>query len=218
VNSTIVPIVIEHQVWHIFLALSIQGIAYCAQFNVLPLYAELRQPTIKRMRFVIYSFGFACFFLYATVALFGYLLFGGASSGNILDNFGNDDIVISIGRVALAATILLKLPLCSLPFRIVLNDMLFRGKRTIPRWLVFFENAALLVTCGTLAVLLKNLNTALGILGGTTGVVISYILPGSIYLKAASSTTGQHLLAIGMIIFGVVVGVLSIVSNVLVIV
>lgn len=195
-----------------FIALPIQGIAYCAQFSVMPLWSELQRPTLTRMNSIIYTFGLSCFLLYAFVGLFGYLLFGVNAAGNILVNFSDDDILVTIGRLLLAATILLKVPLCSLPFRETLNDLIFPGKKLDKKWIIL-ESTLYLLSGGILAVVLKNLNTALGILGGTTGVCISFIIPGSVYLKSVPLSPLKMIPPILMIIFGFIVGVLSIASE-----
>jgi hypothetical protein len=96
---------------------SIFPVAFLCHFNCLPVHSELHRPTRSRMSKVTrYTMG-TCSVLYIAVGLCGYFYAPIGPCGNVLKNFAGNDPVISVGRVALACTLLLSFPLLVLPCR-----------------------------------------------------------------------------------------------------
>jgi amino acid permease len=113
-------------------AFSIQALAFCCQFNVLPVLAELEDPTPERMNIVKYSSILISFLLYAIFGIFGYLAFGAKTEADLLSNFSPTDSVITVGRVVLAIALLLKCPLMMQPLRATIHAIMHPPKKQTP--------------------------------------------------------------------------------------
>ena len=90
--------------------------AYIAHFNAPKFLKELKNNTMSRFHQVIgWSFG-ASVLLYAGIAGLGFLTFGAASNGLILNSYSNKDLLMSIARFAVAI---------SVTFRYVYSEFVF---------------------------------------------------------------------------------------------
>jgi len=79
--------------------------AYIAHFNAPKFLKELKNNTMARFHQVIaWSFG-ASVLLYAGMSALGFLTFGAASNGLILNSYSNKDLLMSIARVAVAVSV-----------------------------------------------------------------------------------------------------------------
>ena len=84
----------------VFILISMLSTAYMAHFNAPKFYTELKDNTIARFNTVVSSsFGIAIA-LFAAVASLGFLTFGSASNGLILNNYANADGLMSLSRIA----------------------------------------------------------------------------------------------------------------------
>lgn len=77
----------------------------------------MKQPSRERLSNVIHATTSICTVLYIAVGILGYLYREEGTCGDILDNFQNDDVLINVGRLALALTLGLSYPLLVLPCR-----------------------------------------------------------------------------------------------------
>lgn len=88
-----------------FILICMLSTAYMAHFNAPKFFIELKDNTIKRYNTVVgTSFGISVF-LFAVIGALGFLTFGSASSGLILNNYSNKDVLMSLSRVAVAISI-----------------------------------------------------------------------------------------------------------------
>ena len=79
--------------------------AFIAHFNAPKFLKELKNNTMSRFHQVIaWSFG-ASVLLYAGISALGFLTFGAASNGLILNNYSNKDLLMSIARFAVAISV-----------------------------------------------------------------------------------------------------------------
>lgn len=99
-------------------------VAYVCHFNVLPVHKQLRRPTRSRIRKIIHLTMLTCSILYCCIAILGYFWSFDKTCGNILLNFSNKNVPMTIGRIALGFTIMLTFPLLVLPCRATLHNML----------------------------------------------------------------------------------------------
>ena len=92
--------------------------AYIAHFNAPTFYRELKNNTLPRFYQVIgWSFG-AAILIYSLVTGLGFLTFGAASNGLILNNYSNKDLLMSLSRVAVAVSIMCRyVPYMSVPVK-----------------------------------------------------------------------------------------------------
>ena len=97
--------------------LAVLGVAFCAQFSVLQVYAELSRPTLRRASAAIATGMGAVLLVNATVANAGYLLLGDAGTpADILgDCFPDEDLPMGVARAALGVSLVLKVPILMVP-------------------------------------------------------------------------------------------------------
>ena len=89
----------------------IQSSSWWPDFNAPKFYNELKNNTIKRYNTVVgTSFGISIL-LFALVGSLGFLTFGSAASGLILNNYSTKDVLMSLSRVAVAISIVFSFPL-----------------------------------------------------------------------------------------------------------
>jgi amino acid permease len=97
---------------------------FFCQFNAIPVYSELSNPTSRRVSFLSKAVILLASFFYMTIGIFG-SLFGAKCntpnanivSGNILLDFDDDDPVVTMGRICLGITITFAIPLQVIPAR-----------------------------------------------------------------------------------------------------
>lgn len=88
-----------------FILICMLSTAYMAHFNAPKFYTELKNNTIDRYnRVVSVSFAISVA-LFALITSLGYLTFGAASDGLILNNYSTRDALMSISRVAVAVSL-----------------------------------------------------------------------------------------------------------------
>jgi len=219
-------------------AFAIQALAFCCQFNLLPLFSELRDPTPARMHAIKRTSVAICWFMYAAFGTAAYLAAGPATQADLLTNFPPSDVAVSVGRCLLALSLLMKCPLILQPLRAVLHALFAkrRGAETARR-LAFTPHSAagrgegravaakkgwrmlLLETCALLGValvpaeLLSNIALIYSIVGAACGSLVCFILPGVIFLnvkdEAVAASWRARAPAVAITLFGVVSAVAS---------
>jgi len=95
----------------IFQSAPIVNVAFIAHYNVPRFYQEMKDRTISKFATAVAASLSICGGVYILVGLFGYLLFGPATESDVLQNFGKDSFVATIGRVAMGAVVLFTYPL-----------------------------------------------------------------------------------------------------------
>eukprot|EP00929_Paragymnodinium_shiwhaense_P023414 TRINITY_DN14656_c0_g1_i1.p1 TRINITY_DN14656_c0_g1~~TRINITY_DN14656_c0_g1_i1.p1 ORF type:complete len:589 (+),score=101.78 TRINITY_DN14656_c0_g1_i1:111-1877(+) len=110
-------------------AFPIFGLSFLCHFNVLPMHAEIVRPTRQRTKMVVNAAMAVCTVLYIIAGLCGYVFAGRYTCGNILLNFGADDLLVNIARVALSCTLVGTFPLFILPCRSNLHQLVHMCSR-----------------------------------------------------------------------------------------
>lgn len=114
-------------------ALPISTVAYLCHFNVLPTNRELIKPTKSRVKQMIHSTIGICLVLYLMIAFCGYLFSLDLTCGDILNNYKNEDPVVSVGRIGLVTTLAMSFPLLVMPCRNTIQRIiaLLREKKKV---------------------------------------------------------------------------------------
>jgi amino acid permease len=157
--------------------------AYIAHFNAPKFLAELKNNTMSRFHQVIaWSFGTAVL-IYSAMTAFGFLTFGAASNGLILNNYSTQDFLMSMSRIAVAISVTGSYPLLFSGTRDGLMDLfkIPQAKRDIS----LFNK----ITLGVLAVTtlaaakLTDLGLVASVGGATFGTALVFIYPAIMFLK-----------------------------------
>lgn len=187
--------------------------AYIAHFNAPKYLSELKNNTMARFNQVIgWSFG-ASISLYIIITALGFLTFGAASDGLILNNYSTQDLLMSLARVAVAVSVTGSYPLLFDGTREGLMDMfkVARSKR---------DNALFnKLTLGTLAVVtllaakLTDLGLVASVGGATFGTALVFIYPTLMFLntenKDGKKNTLERTVCKMIAILGVVMGAIG---------
>jgi len=167
-----------------FILVSMLSTAYMAHFNAPKFFVELKDNTIKRYNTVVgTSFGISVL-LFALVGSLGFLTFGSASSGLILNNYSGKDALMSLSRVAVAVSIVFSYPLIFAGARDGWLDLL-----KVPvdeRTDSVLNKATLAILAGVTVVAsqLKELAFIMSLAGATLGNALIYVYPALMFRSA----------------------------------
>lgn len=156
---------------------------------------------------------------------FGFLTFGGASSGYILNNYHTTDRLATVARVAVASSLVFSYPLCFVGLRDGIREL--RGSKpgetkNRTRWTV-----GLLAGVTAASLKLTDLGFVNSFGGALIGSGIVFVFPALMFLKplmrrlkdkAASAVGGEKAemsLNVGIVAAGVAMGVLGCAVSVL---
>lgn len=95
----------------LFAAFPIFAVAFSLHYNVPRFYFELQDRTFRKFAGVTAGSFSLVLVIYLAIGISGYLLFGSATQGDILQNFGSTDAAAVVARVALTAILLSCYPL-----------------------------------------------------------------------------------------------------------
>lgn len=182
---------------------SILIFAFTASMNILPIFNESADRSLKNIRkVIIVSVGASCG-LFIVLGLIGYLSFGKYTDiqGNILLNYHNKFVT----NCCLSFTVLVSFPLMFYPLRMCTNslidsfEMYFKNNSIEETQPLVSENDSTsvfmsenrfkmitifnLVLIYSLSLLVKDFTLVLALVGGIAATAISFILPGFILWK-----------------------------------
>ena len=157
--------------------------AFIAHFNAGKYLAELKDNTLARFNQVIgWSFG-AAISLYAIIAAVGFLTFGAASNGLILNNYSNKDLIMSFSRIAVAISVTGSYPLLFDGTRDGLLDLFKIPKASRDNALLNKYSFGILALTTFVAAKLTDLGLVASIGGATFGTALVFIYPTLMFLK-----------------------------------
>mmetsp|Transcript_26348 Transcript_26348/g.47528 ORF Transcript_26348/g.47528 Transcript_26348/m.47528 type:complete len:481 (-) Transcript_26348:192-1634(-) len=162
---------------NVFILISMLSTAYMAHFNAPKFFIELKDNTIKRYNTVVgTSFGIAIL-LFALVGSLGFLTFGSASSGLILNNYSGKDVLMSFSRIAVAISIVFSYPLVFVGARDGWLDLLKVPTEKRTDSVLTKTTLAILTGVTLLASQLTELAFIMSFAGATLGNALIYVYP-----------------------------------------
>ena len=176
----------------IFVLVSMLASAFLAHYNAPKFYNELAAPTdgsskvAKFNKVVVGGFGAAALIM-GSVMAGGFLTFGGASNGLILNSYATADPLAFIARLGIGLSIIFSYPLNFLGLRegvLSMLGMTEEGKKAPVHWGVTL--ALMLLMNGT-SLFLKDLGLVVALGGAILGSALVYIFPA---LMAAGEKSG----------------------------
>lgn len=160
-----------------FILISMLSKSFSSHFVAPQFHAALLNNTPKRFSTVVLlAFGISMSLTFA-VTSFGYLTFGGSSSGLILNNYSSQDKLIGLSYAAAGLSILFSYPLCFAGGRDGLID--FVGVSAVRRTDAFrcLVTVLALAFITAVAAVATDLSTSLALRGATLGNALVYIYP-----------------------------------------
>ena len=143
--------------------------AYMAHFNAPKFYNELVNRTLPRFYTVVaWSFGISRLMIGYITAM-GFLTFGSAASGLVLNNYSPHDVWMSTSRIAVVVALIFSYPLAFQGCRDGILDVvqLVQPKVSKTPATLNVLTMVLLVLLTTLAATLKDVSFVLALGGGT---------------------------------------------------
>ncbi|GAU29436.1 hypothetical protein TSUD_150060 [Trifolium subterraneum] len=173
----------------LFTAVPVVVTAFTFHFNVHPIGFELAKPS--DMKIAVRLAIMFCAFIYFTIGLFGYLLFGDSTQSDILINFDQSSdstvgsLCNSIIRVSYALHIMLVFPILNFSLRANIDELLFPKKPLLAtdnkRFVII--TLVLLVFSYLAAIAIPDIWYFFQFLGSTTALCLAFIFPGTIALR-----------------------------------
>ena len=170
-----------------FILICMLSTAYMAHFNAPKFFIELKDNTIKRYNTVVgTSFGLSVF-IFALVASLGFLTFGSASSGLILNNYSGKDVLMSLSRIAVAISIVFSFPLVFVGARDGWLDLLKVPVDKRSDSVLTKTTLAILSGVTLIATQLKELAFIMSLAGATLGNALIYVYPALMFRSAVKN-------------------------------
>jgi amino acid permease len=180
--------------------------AFIAHFNAPKFLAELKDNTMTRFHKVIgWSFA-TSIALYALITSFGFLTFGAAANGLILNNYSAGDALASISRIAVAISITCSYPLIFAGSRDGLLDLFKIPMKQRDQALVNKATMAILTVVTVMASQLRDLGIVAAVGGATFGTALVFVYPAVMFLKTQAKRTRETIPAAAIGVLGVIMG------------
>ena len=170
-----------------FILICMLSTAYMAHFNAPKFYLELKDNTIKRFNTVVStSFGISIVIM-AAVAALGFLTFGKATSGLVLNNYASSDTLMSLSRFAVAFSIVFSYPLVFVGCRDGCLDLLKVDPEERTNSVLNQVTIAILGVITALAIKVSDLTFVLSFGGATLGNALIYVYPALMFRSAVKN-------------------------------
>jgi len=182
--------------------------AYMAHFNAPKFYLELKNNTLPRFNQVVsYGFGLSIF-LMGFITMVGFLTFGGASNGLVLNNYASGDVLMGLSRIAVAVSLVFSYPLAFTGCRDGFMDL---AKVPMEKRTPATTNFVTLAVLGFItycACKLRDITIVLSFGGATLGNALTYVYPAMMYSAIVKKQGRQgEGLAVTSSILSAIVGV-----------
>ncbi|XP_053923840.1 probable sodium-coupled neutral amino acid transporter 6 [Cuculus canorus] len=196
-------------------AIPTMAFSFLCHTSVLPIYCELQSPSKSRMQNVTVTGIVLSFLIYFLSALFGYLTFYDKVDSELLQGYSRylpHDTVIMTVKVTILFAVLLTVPLIHFPARKAVLMVFFSHLPV--SWIC---HILVTLTLNTIVVLfamyVPDIKNVFGVVGSTTSTCLLFVYPGLFYLKLNREDflSPQKLGACALVIFGICVGLLSLV-------
>ena len=164
--------------------------AFVSHYNAPRFHAELQDNSIERFNIVVGSAYAISAVVFSIVALVGFLTFGAASSGFILNNYSPYDPLVTASRAAVALSLVFTYPLPFVGFRDGVLDVLRVQDRTNET--LNLVSIALLLAVTIAAANVTDLAFVLSVGGGTFSTAVASIFPALMFRAAVKGSTNPR--------------------------
>eukprot|EP01105_Mastigella_eilhardi_P028150 TRINITY_DN910_c0_g1_i12.p1 TRINITY_DN910_c0_g1~~TRINITY_DN910_c0_g1_i12.p1 ORF type:complete len:302 (-),score=55.64 TRINITY_DN910_c0_g1_i12:100-1005(-) len=200
-----------------FAALPVFVFAFTCHVNLFPIYREMAHARFRRTQVVVIISLIICASIYIVVASFGYATAGPAVDSNIINNCA--PATVGVARLSTSFLVTFSYPILLHPARCSLDTVVCRlkGDSWYPRVRFYTETLLLVGVTFFIAFFMRDLDFVLGVVGATSGSMISYVIPGWFYwvLWPAPHLHPRRLLAAALAFFGILLCVVCVTCLVL---
>jgi len=173
-----------------FVLVAMLSTAFLAHYNAPKFFNELTVPTDGSLtkqqafgRVCAQAFGLAAL-LMGSIMAGGYLTFGGASQGLILNNYATSDPLAFVARLGISTSILFSYPLVFVGLREGVLGMLGLRDKAALRSVHVTSSVLLVLIMNGLALKVKNLGLVVALGGALLGSMLVYVFPALMFIFA----------------------------------
>jgi len=173
----------------IFVLVSMLATAFLAHYNAPRYYSELAAPTDGGSKPAAFNkvcagaFGLAAL-LCASIMAGGFLTFGGASNGLILNSYAISDPLALLARLGICASIIFSYPLNFVGLREGVLNLLGLSHKAADGKVHVGSTLLLICVMNGLALKLKNLGLVVAVGGAALGTSLVYTFPAMMFIQA----------------------------------
>lgn len=169
--------------------------AFMCHASMLPIYDELRRPSIKKMRKVAVVSICNVLVLYMLSAIFGYLTFFNLVESELLLTYSKaipTDALIIVSRVMVIVCVTLSVPLLHYPARKTVVLTVFKNPHEF-NWIRHLIIMTVFIGCTVIFVLyIPNIRDIFGFAGATTSASLLVIFPSLFFLKLTNNPRNKR--------------------------
>lgn len=184
-----------------------------AHFNAPKFYLELKDNTLPRFNTVVSaSFGISIL-LMGFITMVGFLTFGRACDGLVLNNYASNDVLMGGSRIAVAISLVFSYPLAFTGCRDGVLDLLNVPMADRTDGKLNSTTMLLLALITVMAITLRDVSFVLAFGGATLGNALTYVYPALMYRavvkqQGRDETLGVNI-AMASAVLGIVMGVVG---------
>lgn len=159
--------------------------AYISAIGAVPIFSTMKTNNLRRIQKVIRRSIFFDIIFFSIIVICGYLTWPINTPALIIERekiTQGADIPMSIGRMALVLTIIMKLPNNYNSLRICLFDLIW-GTTEITSGRNVVMSLVVLSICLTVAILYSEISSYIKLIGGICSGVVGFIIPALLYTR-----------------------------------
>eukprot|EP00541_Cyclophora_tenuis_P019269 CAMPEP_0116565450 /NCGR_PEP_ID=MMETSP0397-20121206/13906_1 /TAXON_ID=216820 /ORGANISM="Cyclophora tenuis, Strain ECT3854" /LENGTH=313 /DNA_ID=CAMNT_0004092227 /DNA_START=71 /DNA_END=1012 /DNA_ORIENTATION=+ len=179
-SDSILPVLFSTKT---FVLISMLSTSCMAHYNAPKFYIELRDRTLPRFYRVVGFSSAISLLIFGVVMTTGYLTFGKNCAGLVLTNYSSKDVLMSIGRICVAVSLVCSYPLAFVGVRDGVLDLVGVKESQRKDGLLNMVTIALLSVITGLACVIRDLRLILAFGGATWGNFVTYPFPVLMFLK-----------------------------------
>ena len=194
--------------------------AFVAHYNAPRFYTELKDNTVKRFGLMtICSFGCSSF-IYVLVMVFGFMTFGKACDGYILNNYSTSDPLATFCRLCVAMALVFTYPVTFLGVRDGFLDLCKVPMERHTSTNLNIVSVFLLTMITLVAASITDLGLVNAVGGGTLGTIVVFVFPALMFRAAVEQPESRRTMhdgsicevnfAIVLMWFGIVMGLVGV--------
>lgn len=176
-------------------------------------YTELKSRSLPRFGVAVGSSFAIAAVLYAGIASFGFLTFGGNSAGFILNNYSPHDPLATVSRLAVGLSTLVAYPIVFMGVRDGVLDIFEVPLADQTPEKLNQLTYLLLAGLTVIAAFVTDLGLINAVGGGLVSTAITFCFPAIMYAAATASLPGEAVKVIvtsGLAIFGMILGLIGV--------
>lgn len=160
--------------------------SYIVATGAVPIFRTIHNNALKRVQKVIRRTVISDIFLYSSIIVIGYLTYPINTPSLIIERdkiVANADIAMSVGRIALVLTIIMKLPNSYNSVRLCLFDLIWGVTEIDSSLNNFLLTLFVLIFCCSVGVLYSEISFYIKLIGGFCSGIVGFIMPSLLYVK-----------------------------------